>query len=540
MTAPLRTFNPFDKASFRSAVDEYDHAKLEAVRQQMRFRFLNESYYAAVNVLGYTMLRPSTHGPLCTFLDTCTCKRRMEQMPRSHFKTTIVTVTESVREVMRNNAYRKLIVGDTDTNAEKHLQKIKRHLEANSLLRWLFPEMVWENPDAQAPAWSKKELVLPGAAREHGETSFDAVGAGSGVVSRHYDGIGADDLIGDDELYSATEMEKVIEWSTGLESLFVPPIEMGQLDIPCTYWRTDDVYAFFETFYGRGQEPVKTGPYSYQRGDLAVFRRSVIEDGRIIFPEAISEQFLTRLRAVNPERYAAQYANDPFASDVAYFQKQYLRYYHWFIVDHVIAKPNPDGTIERIDLKDLMIFSYCDPHAGGDVKKRIGGTRAAVITVGVQPRTSRVFMLDCWVKRAPTNLIISEIVRQNEKWMPQFFSIEANGLQKMIKPWLEERIARENRPDIPYRPYIPKGPKDDERRIRGLQPLFRAGQIWLQEGFHEFIGEYLAWPRGSNDSLDCLSQGLLDWGVGFDTVTESDIEEFEENIRSRCSVLTGY
>jgi hypothetical protein len=536
----LPAFNPFDKARFAEAVDDYDRSGLEAVRQQMRHRFLNESYYAATMVLGYNMLRPSTHGPLCLFLDTCKSKKRMEQMPRSHFKTTIVTVTESIQEIMRCNWLRNLIVGDTDTNAEKHLQKIKRHLEGNQLLRWLFPEMVWENPDAQAPSWSKRELMLPGAAKEHGEMSFDAIGAGSGVVSRHYDRIVADDLIGDDELYSETEMSKTIEWATGLESLFVPPIEEGQLDIPCTFWRTDDVYAFFETFFGHNEEAIRTGPYSYQRGELAVFRRSVIEDGKIIFPEAINEKFLIRLREVNPERYAAQYANDPYASDVAYFQRQYLRYYNWLIPEHVIGRPLPSGLVERIPVNSLHIMSYCDPHAGGSVEKRIGGTRAAVITVGVQPNTGQIFMLDCWIKKAPTNLIISEIIRQNEKWQPQFFSIEANGLQKMIKPWLEERVARENRLDVPYRPYIPKGPKDGDRRIRGLQPLFRAGQIWLQEGFHEFVGEFLAYPRGTKDGLDCFAQGLLDWGTGFDGVTEAEVEEFEENLRQRCSVATGY
>lgn len=540
MTSALRPFNPFSKTGFASAVEDYDRSKLEPLRQQMRYRFLHESYYAATIVLGYSKLRPAAHGPLCTFLDQCRCRKRMEQMPRSHFKSTIVTVTGSIQAVMAQNWLRNLIVGDTDTNAEKHLQKIKRHLEGNQLLRWLFPEMVWENPDAEAPSWSKKELMLPGAAREHGEMSFDAVGAGSGVVSRHYDRIVPDDIIGDDELFSETEMDKTIEWATGLESLFVPPIEEGQMDIPCTFWRTDDVYAFFEKFFGHGSPKVQTGPYSYQVGELAVFRRSVIEDGKLIFPEGVSEKFLTRLREVNPERYAAQYANDPYASGVAYFQKQYLRYYNWLVTDHVIAKPTPSGVIERIPLQSLQIFSYCDPHAGGSTQKRIGGTRAAVITVGVQPLTGMVFMLDCWIMKAPTNLLISEIIRQNEKWLPQFFSIEANGLQKMIKPWLEERVQRENRMDVPYRPYIPKGPKDDERRIKGLQPLFRAGQIWLQEGFHEFIGEFLAYPRGSKDGLDCFAQGLLDWGVGFDNVTDAEMDEFEENLRQRCSVVTGY
>lgn len=540
MTTPFGSFNPFDKTAFTHAVEAIDRTKVEAIRNQMRYRALTELYYLCTVILGFDKLRPATHGPLCVFLDSSISRRRMEQMPRSHFKTTIVTIADSIRQVMRDNTLRNLIVGDTDTNAENHILKIKRHLEGNALLRWLFPECVWDEPDAQAPAWSKSKLILPGAAREHGEASFDAIGAGSGVVSRHYGRIVADDLIGDDELYSETEMSKTIEWSTGLESLFVPPEDEGQLDIPCTFWRTDDVYAFFEKFYGRGKDPIPTGPFSYRRGDIEIFRRSVLEDGKPIFPEAVSMGFLERLREVNPERYAAQYANNPYASDVAYFKKEYLRYYTWAIPNHVIARRTADGSIERVNVSGLSIMSFCDPHAGGSDSRRFGGTRAAIITVGVQPSTGRVFILDCWIKRAPTNLIISELIRQNEKWLPETFHIEANGLQKMIKPWLEERVVTERRIDVPYKPFIPKGEKDSLRRIKGLQPFFRAAQVWMQEGFHELIEEYLAYPRGMKDGLDCLSQGVLLWGVGFDDVTDEEMEDTERHIRSHCSVATGY
>lgn len=540
MTTPFGQFNPFDKVAFTRAVDDIDRTKVEAVRNQMRYRALTELYYLCTVILGYDKLRPVTHGPLCVFLDSSQTKRRMVQMPRSHFKTTITTVADSVRHILRDNALRNLIVGDTDTNAENHLLKIKRHLEANALLRWLFPECVWDNPEAEAQSWSKKQLSLPGAQREHGEASFDAIGAGSGVVSRHYNRIVADDLIGDDELNSETEMGKVIEWSTGLESLFVPPEEQGQLDIPCTYWRTDDVYAFFEKYYGRSKEKIPTGPFSFIVGDIEIFRRSVIEDGKLIFPEAVSFKFLERLRETNPERYAAQYANNPYASDVAYFKKEYLRYYTWAIPGHVIARRAADGTVERINVSGLQIMSFCDPHAGGSDSRRFGGTRCAIITVGIQASTGRIFILDCWIKRAPTNLIISELIRQNERWLPETFHIEANGLQKMIKPWLEERVTHERRIDVPYRPFIPKGEKDSLRRIKGLQPFFRAAQIWMQEGFHELIEEYLAYPRGMNDGLDCLSQGVTLWGVGYDDITDDEIEETERSIRSHCSVATGY
>lgn len=510
----------------------------------MRHRALNETFYMAKVILGYNKLTVRTHAPICTFLDTCDAKRRLIQDPRSHFKTTIVTVTHRLQRALRDPSTRTLIVGDTDTNAKLHLGKIKRHLDYNVILRWLFSDILWEDGAAQAPAWRADELHLPGAL-VHGEPTFNSIGAGGGVVSRHYDTINPDDIIGDDEQFSEVEMAKTIEWSTGLESLFVPPIEEGQMDIPCTFWRTDDVYAFFEEFYGGHYEPVKTGPHSYQRGPLAVFRRAVRDPatGELIFPEAISEAFLARLREKNPERFSAQYMNDPKSSEMAYFKPQYLRYFNWQMPGTILLFQHKNGTFERILVRDLEVMSFCDPHAGGSQSKRFGGTRAAVITTGVQAKTGRVFVLDAWIKRAPTNLIITEIIRQNEQWSPQQFHIEANGLQKMIKPWLLERVDRERRQDVPYVPYIPKGDKDGERRIRGLQPLMRAGQIILQEGFNELIQEFMSWRPGTNslrDGLDCLSQGLEQWGVGFDDTTDEEVEEYERQLRGACSIATGY
>jgi hypothetical protein len=527
----LRDFNPFTTRDLANVPD--------AVRNQMRHRALNETYYMAKTVLGYDKLTPSAHGPACTFLDTCKCKRRMLQMPRSHLKTTIGTITKRIQDVMRDPTLRILIIGDTDTNAEKHLAKIKRHFVSNSILRWLFPENIWEDPESQAPVWSRREIVLPNSA-VHGESTFDAIGAGSGVVSRHYDIINPDDLISEEEYYSETEMQRMGEWVTGLESLFVPPTEEGLLDIFCTFWRADDAYARLEDFFAHGDEKVQTGPFSFRHGEMEVFRRGAIENGELIFPEGVSMKFLERLRETNPERYAAQYANNPYASDVAYFKKEYLRFYTWMMAGHIITFKNKAGDAEKVNIRDLEIMSFCDPAAGGS--KRFGGSRGAVITTGTHPRAHRVFILDCWIKRAPTDRIISEIIRQNEKWSPQLFSIEANGLQKMIKPWLEERIVRERRIDVPYVPFIPKGDKDGERRIKGLQPLFRAGQILMQEGFHELIEEYLAWRPGpgKKDGLDCLSQGLEQWGITYDDVTDEDMWQYEERIRSMRSTATGY
>lgn len=510
------------------------------VRHGMRMRAMTETYYMATQVLGYDKMRPSTHGPLCVFLDTCKSRRRMEQMPRSHFKSTLVTVTSRIMDIVRNPGVRILIVGDTGTNAEKHLAKIKGHFEKNRLFRWLFPEVIWDDV-RQAEAWSKNQIFVPNNAG-HGEPTVDTVGATGAVVSRHYDIINADDLIGESEFYSEADMDRTIEWFTGLEALFVPPVEEGLMDIPSTFWRTNDVYAFAEQFYGKGQEQVPTGPYSYQVGDLAVFRRGALENGEPIFPEGFTKEYFARLQHENPERYAAQYANNPLASGIAYFRPEFLRYYDLVADDGdawLGAIRDDKGNRLLVRPENLYITSFCDPAAGGAQKFR--SSKAAVITTGVSMASGRIFVLDCWLKRAPTNQIIDELFRQNDKYRPQLFSIEANGLQKMLKYWIDERTERENLNPIPYFPFIPKGDKDGERRIKGLQPLFQAGHIYIRKDMLELIAEYNAYPRGTKDGLDCLSQGLEQWNVGFDAVEQEKVQsEYEWFMRQNRNVATGY
>lgn len=505
----------------------------------MKARALGETFYLAYNILGFDKLRVDTHGPLCTFLDTCEARRRLIQHPRSTFKTTLTTVTKRIQRYLQDDSIQCLIVGNSDTNARKHLSKIRIQFEQNRLLRWLFPEKFWEDV-SQAPEWSKVALYLPTGAL-HGEPTFDCAGAGSAIVSRHYTEICADDIIGEDEAYSPTEMDHIIEWSTGLESFLIPPFESRLIDIPSTHWRKDDVYSFLEEFYGKGQEKVETGPFSYQRGDLAVFRRGAVENGQSIFPEGIPLDFLQRLQEKNPERYAAQYANDPMSSALTTFRKEYRK---WFDVRSddgwVISYTHEKGEVEIIRVEGLFRVSMCDPHAGGSKGKRFRGTRAAVITTGVDSKKGRVFILDTWIKRAPTNEIVDEILRQNEKWRPEVFSIEANGLQKMLKYWIDERVERDYRQSVPYDPYIPSGDKEGELRIGGLQPLYRAGQIYHGRGQFELEEEYLSYPRGLRDGLDALAQGLKYWNIGWDSVEQESLDDWEQAVTRMRNVVTGY
>lgn len=532
----------------------------ERVRQDMRRLALTSTWYLATIVLGYTKLLPDTHGPLCSFLDTCTGKRRLIQMPRSHFKTTITTVAHRIQNLLHNPELRILIVGDTAPNARKHLKKIANHFEHNRLLRWLFPERCWEDVSA-APAWSQDQIYLPtesGTPALHGEPTLDAIGAGGAAVSRHYDIINPDDLIGEDEFFSEVEMEKKIDWFSGLEALFVPPVADGQMDIPSTFWRVDDVYAFAEEFFGHNEEPISTGPFSYRRGELDVFRRGAIEGGQPIFPGAVTLQYLMRLQEKNPERYAAQYANNPHAAGVSYFRPEYRKWYEIaafedreLLTDTELQCRENVPVMGRIELEskfvelfsfaDGQVFTLCDPHAGGSKRRKFKGGRAAVITVLAQTAKERIMILDVWLKRAPTDKIVDELFRQHARWNSELVSVEANGLQKMLKYWIDERIERAGYPQLPYQPYVPKTAKDSELRIKGLQPLWRAGQIYGRHEFVELWEEYSAWPRGSQDGMDSLAQILEYADIGWDATRAEELDETEQAVlRMHRNIATGY
>lgn len=355
-------------------------------------------------------------------------------------------------------------------------------------------------------------------------------------------------------------MERKIDWFSGLEALFVPPVDQGQMDIPSTFWRVDDVYAFAESFFGHDEDAVPTGPYSYRRGELDVFRRGAIEGGQPIFPGAVTLQYLMRLQEKNPERYAAQYANNPFAAGVSYFRPEYRKWYEIAAYDRrelltgtesqttesipVMGKIEHDSKFtELFSMSDGQVFTMCDPHAGGSKRKRFKGGRAAVITVLAQVPKERLILLDVWIKRATTDVIVDELFRQNARWNPELVSVEANGLQKMLKYWIDERTERANYPPIPYQPYIPKSEKDSDLRIKGLQPLFRAGQILARKEFVELWEEYQAWPRGSQDGMDCLAQILEYADIGWDATRLEELDEVEDalmRMRSNRNVATGY
>lgn len=529
-----------------------------SLRERLAELGRRDLYYLTQGILGYDKLTPHTHGAFTKFCsetpkivtngETRLLRRRMIQMPRSHFKTTIATISHSIQLILNDPNVRILLVASSAANAERFLQEIKNHFVRNELFRWLYPDLIPQN--TREYSWNKQEMTVPRSVHWR-EPTIDTIGSKGDVQSRHYNWIKADDIIGEKELQSDAEMSKTIEWSSGLESLLVSPVT-DFIDYIGTRWRMDDVYAWVENFYA-GTDKVterSLGPYAIAKGELAIFRREALEDGKPIFPEQISLEFLSRLMRENPERYAAQYANNPKAKGITTFNEGWLRYYNLHDVREdgdikeasvswydPVAKREESVPIEALDR--ILLF---DP-AVAEHKK---SARNAMILCGVyeRARSPLVFILETRIGHYKPHTAVDHIFDLDRKWQPRLVSVERFGYQGSIKYWLQERAERDHLPYPNLVEYPPKGTGTSQlakdERIKGLQPLFRNGQILMLDSMLELREEYLYYPRGTfRDALDALAQGLAYWRTSFDESRRDASLAHEERLIASIGP-TGY
>ena len=506
----------------------------ESLRSELAEVGRNNLYFLCKGILGYDKLTEHAHGHFCKFLEECTLLRRMTQMPRSHFKTTIQTIGLTIQDVLNDPNIRILLVASSSQNAERFLTEIKNHLRANKIFQWLYPEIIPE--DISKVRWNLQEMEVPRDVYWR-EPTIDTIGARGTVESRHYDIIRADDIIGEKEFNSDVEMSRTIEWSTGLESLLISP-STCLIDFVGTRWKMTDVYAFTENFYSGGEKPVDIGPFAYRKGELGVFRRKARKaNGEPMFPELVSREFLDRLQRENPQRYAAQYANDPMAEGLVLFHTDWLRY---FTVtgpeSSIIQFTDAKGKEHEVSVWSMERQAFFDP-AMAETKK---ACRQALMVVGNVSVDGSMyfFLLETVIGHYTPTEAVDYILEMDKKWRPDIFSIETIGYQGSIQYWLRERCIAQGLPEPPITPFPPKGVRNSQmskdERIRGLQPLFRAGQFYIMQGHSEFIEEYTYYPHSTfKDALDALAQGVVYWTNSWDAQAQDEWAEHERKILAR-------
>lgn len=473
-------------------------------------------YFWCKGILGYDQLQEEAHRPLCDFLTYDRSVRKMVLMPRGHLKSTIGTIGRSMQRAAKSpNTYRCCIQNENATKAAAFLWEIKQHWMKNEVLRSLYPELVPEKFSGPGSDWSQ-DMASINRSAVFKESTWTTIGAGGSAVSFHFNHIIPDDIIGEQHKASRADMERVKTWNRGQEALLDNP-DTDEICWTGTRKTVDDVYADTMEIW---------------EGELSVFIREPIEDGKVIFPLKFSMSRYERMMAKTPEEWAHDYMNNPIGKGGRDWAE--LDPPTWRLADdgmtYIIRDPdtNERKTWRRTDL-DIVIT--VDPNSG----KPHAPDQAAIVVHGVTP-DDEILLLETQVGRPSPDGLVDNSFDLCVKWRPRVIGIEEAGQQNTLHYF--NKKCRKKGIFFNSIPLKHKN-QDKERRIRtALDTPLRGRRIFLGPGQLTLRTAIKFFPQLSVhmwDEVDALSYGPELYRKGLRT---EDLERKKSN-ENRILALRG-
>jgi len=438
-------------------------------------------FYFCTVVLSYEDLDPFVHGSLCEYLMHPRYGRfRDVTIPRAWFKSSVCTVGYSMLRSIKNPDIKILIAMNTADNAEKNVNTIRDHWMGNGVLRRAFPELV---PDTRKCRWSNAcaEIKRNKAA---GEGTYESIGSGGAVISRHYDLIIEDDLVypKKDDLTNvecfptAEDVGKAIGWHKLTGSLFSDPNKSEVLNVG-TRWAVHDLKDYIHRHEKKYTRFFLTAEKLDAEGNPT---------GVPVWPGRFGVSALKELKeSQGAVMYATQYLNMPRDTSEQIFFPDMLK---WWKYEHELP---------------LLLSSTTYVDLAGWERE---GCDSVVLTV------SRDDKNHLWLRRVdagrftPTQVL--ELMEEHAFAFDSFVKVEEVQYQKAIRHFAIKRMEENGRA------YNIGGLPRDQRagakdlRIRTLEPIVRAGFLHVKEGMERFAEQLVDYSGGKRqgkvDMIDVL------------------------------------
>jgi hypothetical protein len=506
----------------------------------IRLNALGSLYFHTKFVLQRSRLIDRVHGPIARSLET-EHRQFLLEFPRDHFKSTLVgegLITwwalpfgpadeAAMIELGYDDAWiawmkrahnpliRILTVSEILENAKMMGQRLDWHYQNNNIFKATFPEII----PTSGEKWNlESKLHRTTGPRPHGEGTYDYFGVGGALQSRHYDKIIEDDVVGKEAWKSDIVMADTINYHRLLEGAFDGPQRVNY--VVGNRWKPLDLNGWIR----ENEKGFVVETHGALGGCCNYHPR-----GRPIFPEEFSAAELERIRTKQgPYIFAAQYLNLPVAPEECIFKPEWLRFYGPTKAPVVNNSVTPDpytGQTQRswlrhevnngdaiadIDPRALHTTIVVDPnHAGAN-----GRARHAIVVTGIDPESSRVYLLDVWAESASYDDLVANIYKMAFRWNRREFWLETVAAQRILKYHLEYRGRVEGR-QLTVNELKTSTSKDAKRiRIEALEPLLRDGRVWVRHDQSAFLDEYYAYPGGRTvDVLDCLGYAPQTWNA---------------------------
>jgi len=434
---------------------------------------------------------------------------------RYHFKSTIKTFAEVIRQLLASPDKTFGILSHTRPIAKAFLRQVKHEFESNELLKVLsYPpplgeQSIWENT-RQAPKWSEDEGLVLRRASNPREASIEAWGLVDSLpASKHYDVRLYDDVVTEESVTSPEMVEKTTRaWELSL-NLGKPGGEE---------WYCGTFYGHGDTYNAIADRGYKLRLHPCYEIDTEKTEfdprsgRPVKLQWHLDRPVLYSLEHLQReAQKMGPRTFGIQMLCDVSAGLHFGFRRKDLRFYEKEPWQERHGKP-------RIVLVDPAN------------EKRKESAYTSMWVVGLGP-DGNFYVLDMVRDKLNLTERADALFRLHQRWKPIDVRYERYGLQADIQHMQYVQEQRGYRFKITE---VAGGLRKDDRIAR-LLPLFANGRIWFpekgiwytnSEGQREnlvetFINEeFLLWPNGTyRDMLDALArleepELPLPWPIG--------------------------
>jgi phage terminase large subunit-like protein len=409
---------------------------------------------------------------------------------REHYKSTIITFGLSIQDALKNPEKTNGIFSHTRPIAKAFLEQIKRELEQNTFLKDLFPDVLYKNPQSEAPKWSLDSGLILKRKTNPKEATFEAWGLVDGQpTGKHFDTLTYDDVVTRESVTTPEQIKKVTE---ALELSYNLGSRGGVRRFIGTRYHSNDTY---KTIMSRGS----VIPRIYTATDNGKADGNPV----LMTPEQLAE----KRRDMGPYTFGTQMLQDPVADKAMGFKEEWLKDY------------------ETIKTEGWNLYLLADPAS----KKKKTNDYTVMVVIGLGP-DGNYYLIDGIRDRLNLTQRVDKLFHFHRKYKPLKVGYEEYGIQADIehaKYVMEQKNYRFNITPL-------GGQVAKEDRIRGLIPIFEQQRFFLPKSLWftdyenkriDFIqkfkdDEYLSFPVSTHDDmLDCIAR-ILDIGAEFPEKSE--------------------
>lgn len=405
-----------------------------------------------------------------------TSKNTLDLAPRGFGKSTVGDVDYCITNILRNPNIRIMIGSKTQTQAQAFLKEIRTHFEQNAELLRIFGD--WKT--SKDNVWSDREFTVNKRTVIKKEATVTALGASGAVISKHFDIIVGDDLVGLENARTEKQRANLKEW---FYSSLVPTLEPdGEFHILGTRYNPLDLY----------EDLIKSGTYkvNIQQAIKVVGGKEVS-----LWEKKFSLKKLKQIRADSGKIiFNMQYQNDTELAKGKIFKAQYFKYYEEYKIDYdfqtaKVKVKNKDGIESWIKCR---VYFGCD--LAISEKEAENGDYFVCMIVGVD-QDKNVYVLEYIKERLSFNAQLNAIMEYGRKKYPM---VERIGVETVA---YQKSLAQELR-RLSLLPIINiNTSKDKVTRAMRRSANFENGKIWFREGMDDLEECLLLFPEVDHDDL---------------------------------------